>query len=289
MSAQWASSTSSASGARRRGSRSASRARGGRRTGPRPARGRDRSWSRHGAATARRRRRHLDATGSKSVARRRRRTRARARRHARAGRASRSPPPSPRPRPSARLAGPRRAFDQHRPPAPAAERSSAACSAVISASRSSSRPGRFSAGRDNPSGPRRKILPLRPVSRSGTFSPSPRSPRRRFPMSTTLLDTGALREEIRATYRDVALDPGGELPLRDRPRRWPYGSDIRPSGWTRSRPRRSRRSPASATSSTSPTIGPGGDGSSTSARGRAPTPSRRRTWRAPAGASSAST
>jgi len=29
-------------------------------------------------------------------------------------------------------------------------------------------------------------------------------------MSTTLLDAGALREEIRATYRDVALSPGGE-------------------------------------------------------------------------------
>src|SRR3954465_5286390 len=35
--------------------------------------------------------------------------------------------------------------------------------------------------------------------------------RRSSPMSTTLQDAGALRDEIRATYRDVARDPGGEF------------------------------------------------------------------------------
>ena len=107
-------------------------------------------------------------------------------------------------------------------------------------------------------------------------------------MSTTLLDAGALRDEIRATYRDVALSPGGEYhfetgrALAERlgyPHEWLDAVAGRGAGLVRRR---------RATSSTSPGSGRARR-SWTSGRAPAPTRASPPTWPARAGRSSAST
>ena len=145
-------------GARRRGSRSASRARGGRRTGPRPARAASldaehrRGEPRGAGEQLARSHDRLEQLADDAEAERALELRAARAQDEQPGRLGAVAAAASI---SAVLPAPAAPSISTSPPAPAAERSSAACSAVISASRSSSRPGRFSAGRDNPSGPRR--------------------------------------------------------------------------------------------------------------------------------------